>query len=67
MVPVPDATGAMGSGRCCGHSRVCAGDSVSGRVRPAVRMLLQREPEEEDEGWGDLKACKRDSLTHTVK
>lgn len=63
MVPVSAATGAMGSGRCCGHWIVCAGDSVSGHIRSAVRMLLQWEPEEEaeeDEGWGDLEACERD-------
>ncbi len=50
----------MGAGRPCGHRSVCAGNSVSGRLRSAVWMLLRpkkTEPEEEaeePEGRGDL-------------
>lgn len=62
MVPVPAASGAVGSGRYSGHRFVCADSSVSGRLRSALRMLLRpsrREAEEEaeaeeEEGWGDL-------------
>lgn len=62
MVPVSAASGAMGAGWSCGHSSVCAGNSVSGRLRSAVWMLLRpsrREAEEEEAkevkaGWSDL-------------
>lgn len=69
MVPVSGATGAVGPGRCCGHRSVCAGNSVSGRLRSAVWMLLwprRKEPEEEVEKWGDLDAYEV-KPTHTVK
>lgn len=57
MVPVPVASGAMGSGRYCGDRTVCADNSVSGHLCSAVRMLRpkRKEAEEEaEEGWGDL-------------
>lgn len=63
MVPPPAASGAVGAGRCCGHRSVCAGNSVSGCLRPAIRMLLHptaRGPQEEEdiEGRGDLDGCE---------
>lgn len=66
MVPASGATGAMGTGRCCGHRNVCAGNSVSGHIRSAVWMLLwprKGEPAEEAEEvkeWGDLDTHEED-------
>lgn len=50
VVPAPGAAGAVGPGRRGGHRDIRAGDSVSGGLRPAVRMLLRpRETDEEEE------------------
>lgn len=62
MVPVSSATGAVGTGWFCGHRSVCTGNSVSGDLCSAVRMLLQpwrrktkqEEAAEEDKGYSDL-------------
>lgn len=59
MVRLSAASGAMGAGWCCGHGGVCAGNSVFGRLRSAVWMLLResrREPEEEEEEAEEVKA-----------
>lgn len=62
MVSVSAASGAVGTGRFCGHRSVCAGNSVPGHIRAAVWVLLQpeREPEEEAEikGGSDLDVCE---------
>ena len=59
VVPASGESGALGTGWCCGHRIVCAGNPVFGRLRSGVWMLLQlnrREPEEEEdkEAWSDL-------------
>lgn len=65
MVPAPAASGAVGTGRYCGHRAVRADSPVSGHLRSALWMLLRpksREPEEEAEdkvaGWGHLNTCE---------
>lgn len=56
MVPVPAASGAMGTGWSCGNSSVCAGDFVSGSVCPSLRMLLWPNRQEAEEATKEVKA-----------
>lgn len=57
MVHLSSAAGAVGTGRGCGHRSVRAGNPVSGRFCPRVRVLLQSrrtEQEEAEARWGDI-------------
>lgn len=58
MGPVSAASGAVGTGRSCGHRSVCAGNSVSGCLCSSVWLLLRPERREQEEEevreWGDL-------------
>lgn len=64
MVPVSVASGAVGTGWCCGHRSVCAGNSVSDGLCSALWMLLRprrkqpTEEAEEGEGWSALTSCE---------